>query len=56
MNLDVRLHMEPGRSVPPGQFSGDTYTKGSFTSTLYDEDLVWADGYFSRWPQNWPQK
>ena len=36
-----------------GQFSGDTYTYGPFTSTLYHEDLVWADGYFVRWPQNW---
>ncbi len=36
-----------------GLFSGDTYTKSAFISTLYHEDLVWADGYFIRWPQNW---
>lgn len=35
-------------------FSGDTYPSDPFISTLYHEDLVWADGHFIRWPQNWP--
>jgi prepilin-type N-terminal cleavage/methylation domain-containing protein len=28
----------------------DTYTVGPFTPTAYFEDLVWADGFFVRWP------
>ena len=30
---------------------GDTYTVGSFDPTDYDQDIVWADGFFVRWPQ-----
>jgi prepilin-type N-terminal cleavage/methylation domain-containing protein len=29
-----------------------TYTAGAFDPTDYDQDIVWADGYFIRWPQN----
>jgi prepilin-type N-terminal cleavage/methylation domain-containing protein len=32
-------------------FAGDVYTPGSFEPTDYDQDLVWADGFFVRWPQ-----
>jgi hypothetical protein len=32
-------------------FSGNVYTVTSFEPTSFDEDLVWADGYFVRWPQ-----
>jgi prepilin-type N-terminal cleavage/methylation domain-containing protein len=28
-----------------------TYTVGAFDPTDYDEDIVWADGFFVRWPQ-----
>jgi hypothetical protein len=38
----------PGKD---GRFSGDDYTVGSFTPSNYDEDIVWADGFFVRWPQ-----
>ena len=31
--------------------SGDTYTVGSFDPTDYDQDIVWADGFFVKWPQ-----
>jgi type II secretion system protein G len=31
--------------------SGDTYVSGAFEPTEYDQDLVWADGFFVRWPQ-----
>ena len=24
-----------------------------FVSTDYEQDIVWADGLFVRWPQNW---
>jgi general secretion pathway protein G len=29
----------------------DTYTVTGFDPTDYDRDLVWADGYWVRWPQ-----
>ena|ERR1700730_16233171 len=33
-----------------GAFSGSSYTIGSFLPAQTDEDLVWVDGYFTRWP------
>jgi prepilin-type N-terminal cleavage/methylation domain-containing protein len=27
-----------------------SYTVGPFTPTAYDEDIIWADGFFVRWP------
>ena len=27
------------------------FTFGSFEPTAYDEDLIWADGFFLRWPE-----
>jgi len=38
----------PGKD---GRFSTDDYTVGAFTPSKYDEDIVWADGFFVRWPQ-----
>lgn len=38
----------PGRD---GKFDGPDYTVESFSPGQYDEDLVWADGFFVRWPQ-----
>jgi prepilin-type N-terminal cleavage/methylation domain-containing protein len=29
----------------------NTYTSGPFDPTDYNQDIVWADGYFVRWPQ-----
>lgn len=29
----------------------DTYTAEAFDPTDYDQDIVWADGFFVRWPQ-----
>ena len=34
-----------------GNFDGDTYVPGAFEPTDYANDLVWADGFFVRWPQ-----
>jgi type II secretion system protein G len=31
--------------------AGDEYTTGSFEPTDYDQDIVWVDGGFIRWPQ-----
>ena len=33
-----------------GRFEGDSYAVGSFSPDATDRDLVWADGYFVRWP------
>lgn len=30
---------------------GDEYTLGAFDPTDYDQDLVWVDGGFVRWPE-----
>ena len=34
-----------------GKFSDTTYTAGAFDPASLDEDVVWADGFFVRWPQ-----
>jgi hypothetical protein len=38
----------PGRD---GIFSASLYTVEKFIPSNYDEDIVWADGFFVRWPQ-----
>ncbi|MFP5288928.1 MAG: hypothetical protein ACLGI9_24540, partial [Thermoanaerobaculia bacterium] len=38
----------PGRD---GEFSAVSYTVGPFDPYDFDEDIVWADGFFVRWPQ-----
>lgn len=38
----------PGRD---GKFSSINYTVGAFEPSDFDEDIVWADGFFVRWPQ-----
>jgi hypothetical protein len=30
---------------------GGTYTVAGFDPTDYDQDIIWADGFFVRWPQ-----
>jgi prepilin-type N-terminal cleavage/methylation domain-containing protein len=34
-----------------GTAEGTQYTTGAFQPTDYDRDIVWADGFFVRWPQ-----
>jgi hypothetical protein len=34
-----------------GKFSGTTYRIAAFPKSQEGEDLVWTDGYFTRWPQ-----
>jgi prepilin-type N-terminal cleavage/methylation domain-containing protein len=34
-----------------GTSSADKYTVAGFEPTDYDQDIVWADGFFVRWPQ-----
>lgn len=45
----VMLIRSPGRDGVYSDQAG-TYTLGAFPPGNYDEDLVWADGYFIRWP------
>ena len=33
-----------------GQFTGTSYTMGPFVATDYNQDIVWADGFFVRYP------
>ncbi len=47
----VMLIRSPGRD---GKFSGSVYQIGPFEPGSFDEDIVWADGYFVRWPQAQP--
>jgi hypothetical protein len=41
----------PGRD---GRFSANRYSVGSFPPDQFDEDIVWVDGFFARWPQKGP--
>ena len=34
-----------------GKFSAVSYSVGSFGPSNFDEDIVWADGFFVQWPQ-----
>jgi general secretion pathway protein G len=34
-----------------GTSAGPTYNVGGFDPTDYNQDIVWTDGYFARWPQ-----
>ncbi|HEX4496444.1 MAG TPA: hypothetical protein VIE43_12305 [Thermoanaerobaculia bacterium] len=34
-----------------GKFSGDTYQTASFPPSAQDQDIVWCDGWFVRWPE-----
>ncbi|HZF12079.1 MAG TPA: prepilin-type N-terminal cleavage/methylation domain-containing protein [Thermoanaerobaculia bacterium] len=38
----------PGRD---GLADADVYTVTSFDPSDYDQDILWADGFFVRWPQ-----
>ena len=44
------LPMGARSSGVDGEFSATTYERGAFRSTDYDEDIVWAGGYFIHWP------
>jgi len=48
MAVHVMGIRSPGRD---GSFSADRYTVTSFDPNELDEDIVWADGFFARWPQ-----
>ena len=53
MNDDftVRTLILGGSTGQKGDGSLDaTYTPGAFDPTDYEQDIVWADGFFVRWP------
>lgn len=45
--VNVMLIRSAGRD---GSYSTDEYQAGGFEPTHYDEDIVWADGFFVRYP------
>ncbi len=49
-DADAMAIRSPGKG---GTWDGDSYTMAPFVSTNYKSDIVWADGLFVRWPQNW---
>jgi hypothetical protein len=51
LSQNVMLIRSPGKN---GVYSGESYSISSFPPESYDEDMVWADGFFVRWPQKPP--
>ncbi|HEV8238902.1 MAG TPA: prepilin-type N-terminal cleavage/methylation domain-containing protein [Thermoanaerobaculia bacterium] len=50
--LPIDVNVMAIRSAGQGGVpAGNTYVSGAFEPTAFDEDLVWADGFFVRWPQ-----
>jgi prepilin-type N-terminal cleavage/methylation domain-containing protein len=51
----TRIDYERMFLIASGGRDGDTpagtYTIGGFEPTDYDQDIIWADGYFIHWPQ-----
>lgn len=43
----------PGRD---GSFSGRFYESSAFEPASFDEDIIWVDGFFARWPQKQPTR
>jgi type II secretion system protein G len=43
--------MAIGSGGRDAKFAGGPYTVAGFDPTDYDQDIVWADGFFVRWPQ-----
>ena len=39
-----------------GAFDGSSYVVGYFDPERFDEDIVWSDGFFVRWPQKPPER
>jgi prepilin-type N-terminal cleavage/methylation domain-containing protein len=49
LDPQVMLIRSGGRD---GDLTATEYEVSSFDPTDYDQDIVWADGFFVRWPQN----
>jgi type II secretion system protein G len=50
-NVLQRNVMAIGSGGRDGSTPSGTYTVVGFDPTDYDQDIVWADGFFVRWPQ-----
>jgi hypothetical protein len=48
MAQQVMMIRSPGKD---GKFSDALYSVGAFEPNDLDQDIVWADGYFVRWPE-----
>lgn len=48
LDQQVMSIRSPGRD---GKLSADSYTVTAFDPGDFDQDIVWADGFFVRWPQ-----
>jgi uncharacterized protein len=48
---EVMAIRSPGRD---GSFSGRSYEISAFEPASFDEDIIWVDGFFARWPQKQP--
>lgn len=55
VRFDPTLRTTPSMSVrspgADGKFEGESYSVGAFEPAESTADVVWADGYFVRWPQ-----
>jgi hypothetical protein len=49
-NLDADWMMGVRSPGKDGGFSGTSYQVGGFPPADKDQDIVWIDGYFARWP------
>jgi len=49
--LDKQVMLIGSGGRDKSAIAGKTYTTGAFDPTDYDQDIVWADGFFVRWPQ-----
>jgi prepilin-type N-terminal cleavage/methylation domain-containing protein len=50
LQLDLPRSVAIRSAGSDGVFEDDGYTVGAFVATDYDRDIVWAGGFFVRWP------
>jgi len=50
-DLDAKFIMGLRSAGQDGAFADDSYQVGAFPPADQDQDIVWMDGYFVRWPQ-----
>jgi prepilin-type N-terminal cleavage/methylation domain-containing protein len=49
-DLEVPLPMAIRARGTDAEFDGEEYNQGAFVTTDYQQDIVWAGGFFIRWP------
>ncbi len=50
-DLESPIPMAVRSSGSDHEWEGDTYTTGPFPANRFRKDIVWAGGYFVRWPE-----